>query len=449
MSSQDDRPRSPFPSQRQSEQSSIENVEKSETSHNGQLGQHQQKQDDVPPDGGYGWVCVASSYGVFLAYYLSHNVFPGATYLDFAFVGGLSISMALLISPIATTLIGHAGTRVCLLVGIFFETLSLIGASFAKQTWQLFLSQGVCFGWGMGFLFVGSVNVPPQWFAKRRSLANACGAAGSGLGGLTYALATQAIIEHISLGWAFRVLGILSFAVNFTCTIMIRDRNKQIGTKHVAFSSSLMKQPHFLLLLGWGFFSMLGYIVLLFSLPNYATQSAGLTASQGSLVSAMLNLGQGLGRPPVGYFSDRVGRINMAMTCTFACGLFCLVIWVFASSYGVLIFFALIAGTVSGTFWATVAPVTAECVGLRDLPSALNLTWLNLVLPTTFSEAMALEIASKSQAGYLGAQLFAGFMYVAAAGCLVGVRMWRIGVVEKGQGREASLMARIVGWKKV
>ena len=45
-------------------------------------------------------------------------------------------------------------------------------------------------------------------------------------------------------------------------------------------------------MLGWGFFSMLGYIVLLFSLPNYA-RSIGLSAQQGSVIGALLNLGQG------------------------------------------------------------------------------------------------------------------------------------------------------------
>ena len=68
------------------------------------------------------------------------------------------------------------------------------------------------------------------------------------------------MIKNIGLGWAFRVLGILSFAVNFTCAILIRDRNKQIGSKHAAFDISLFKKPQFLLLQGWGFFSMLGYI---------------------------------------------------------------------------------------------------------------------------------------------------------------------------------------------
>jgi predicted MFS family arabinose efflux permease len=68
---------------------------------------------------------------------------------------------------------------------------------------------------------------------------------------------------------------------------------------------------------------------------------------------------------------------------TFLVGVFCLLIWIFAKSFGVLIFFSLVGGMVAGTFWATAAPVTTEVMGLRDLPSALSITWLVLVLPTT------------------------------------------------------------------
>ncbi|THV49012.1 hypothetical protein BGAL_0216g00160 [Botrytis galanthina] len=397
---------------------------------------------DVPPDGGYGWVCVAcvflinghtwgvnSSYGVFLAHYLGSDTFPGATSLEYAFVGGLSISLALLTAPVATSCTRKFGTRVTLAIGIVLETAGLLGASFAYEIWHLFLSQGVAFGFGMGFLFVGSVGVVPQWFSKRRSLANGISAAGSGLGGLIYSLATNAMIQSIGLGWAFRVLAILAFAVNTVCTILVRDRNHAIGSVQKAFDIQLFKKPEFFLLLGWGFFSMLAYIVLLFSLPNYA-RSIGLSAKQGSVIGAILNLGQGLGRPFVGAFSDATGRINMAGTCTFLAGLFCLVIWIFAKSYGVLIFFALIVGTVSGTFWATVAPVGAEVVGLKVLPSALSIIWLVLVIPCTFSEPIGLKLRASSGDIYLHAQVYAGCMYIGAALCMWGLRAWKIKELE-------------------
>ena len=142
------------------------------------------------------------------------------------------------------------------------------------------------------FRFVASVGIVPQWFSKRRSFANRIAASGSGIGGLTYSLTSQAMIQSIGLGWAFRVLAILAFAVNVLCAIVIRDRNRAIGSVQLAFDVSLFRRKEFILLQLWGFFSMLGYIVLLFSLPNYAS-SIGLSAKQGSVIGALLNLGQG------------------------------------------------------------------------------------------------------------------------------------------------------------
>lgn len=355
----------------------------------------QEKVQDVPPNGGYGWVCVAcvatinahtwglnSSYAVFLAYYLANNHFPGATPLQYAFIGGLSISQALIVSPVATLTTRLFGTRTTLLIGVFFETLSFIAASFATEIWHLFLTQGVCFGWGMGFLFVGSVVIAPQWFTTRRSLANGFAAAGSGLGGLIYSLAAQAMIRNMSLPWAFRILGIVACVVNTSCALLVRDRNKQIGSSQLSFDYTLFRKPQFLGLLLFGFLSMLGYVVLLFSLPNYA-RTVGMTASQGSIIGAVFNLGQALGRPPIGYFSDTIGRLNMAASMTGLCGVFVLLIWIFAKSFGVLIFFAIAGGFVAGTYWAVAGPVTTEVMGLVHLPAALSITWLVLVLPTT------------------------------------------------------------------
>ncbi|KAF2486783.1 major facilitator superfamily domain-containing protein [Neohortaea acidophila] len=395
-----------------------------------------------PPNGGYGWVitlCSAtinahtwglnSSYGVFLAHYLRTNTFPGATTLDYAFVGSLSISCAMFISPVATTCTRYFGSHTTLFIGVILETTSLIGASFVKEIWQLFLSQGVCFGLGMGFLFIGSIPIVPQWFTTKRSLAAGVSAAGSGIGGLVYSLATGAMIDSIGLPWAFRVLGIITFVVNSICSALMRDRNKIIGSSLLAFDTNILVRLEYILLGLWGWFSMLGYVVLIFSLANYAN-AIGLNSSQAALISALFNLGQFLGRPPIGYFSDTVGRINMAMATTFVCGFFALVIWIFAKSYGVLIFYAIIGGTCAGTFWTCIAPVTAEIVGLRHVPSGLNLMWLTIGLPVTFSEPIALEIVDGTHS-YLGTQLWTGFMYIAGSVCLLFLRGWKLGELEE------------------
>ncbi|PHH52371.1 putative transporter MCH2 [Ceratocystis fimbriata CBS 114723] len=391
----------------------------------------------LQPDGGYGWVCTAcvaiinghtwglnSSYGVFLAHYLKENTYPSATPLHFAFVGSLSISCALLISPLAIMSTRHFGTKPTMYIGVVVEATSLVCASFAHKIWHLFLTQGFLFGVGMGFLFVPSCNVIPQWFTTNRSLANGISAAGSGMGGLLYSLVSGVVIRKHGVAWTYRMLGITAFAVNAFCTTLVKDRHAAIGSRQNAFDTKLFRRLEYFLLLAYGWFSLLGYIVLIFSLANYAN-SIGLGASDAALISAMFNLGQGIGRPFIGYFSDRSGRINMAAFMTLICAIFVFAIWIPAKSLSVLILFAILGGAVAGTFWTTIAPVTAEVVGLADIPSALNLMWLVLVLPSTFSEAMALEIVAGT-GKYIGAQAFVGCMYVIATGSLVVLRGWKI-----------------------
>lgn len=69
-------------------------------------------------------------------------------------------------------------------------------------------------------------------------------------------------------------------------------------------------------------------------------------------------------------------------------------------------------------------------MGLKDLPTSLSITWIMLVLPDTFSEVIALEINAHT-GSYLGAQLFVGFMYIAAFICLWLLKAWKIGEIER------------------
>jgi MFS family permease len=385
---------------------------------------------DRPPDGGYGWVCavcvcvinihtwgLSSSYGIFLAHYITNSSFPNAGSLEYAFVGSLSMGCAMLVSPIATYATGRLGTKATLCVGMVLEAASLFAASFAYDIWHLFLTQGVLFGFGMGLLFVPSVAIVPQWFTTKQSLANGISASGTGLGGVLYSFASDAMIRNLGLPWAFRILGILVLVANGVSIILIKDRHKIIQSNQQAFSIVFLKRFDYILLSGFAWFSMFGHLTLVYSLSKYSN-SIGLNSSQGALVTALFNLGQAIGRPLIGYFSDRTGRINMAMAMTFLASALSFALWTNSKAYGTLIFFAITSGSVAGTFWSTIGPIVAELVGLRDVPAALNLMWLLIVLPCTFSEPIALQIVEET-GGFLGTQLFVGSAYIAAGLCLL------------------------------
>lgn len=223
----------------------------------------------------------------------------------------MSISQSLFISPLIGLCNDKFGTRFSLLVGTVLVAVSMLGASFATQIWHLFLSQGVCFGWGLGFLYITASPLLGQWFSKKRSLAIGIASSGAGFGGLAYNLATGAAVE--TLGWrgAYRVLALCTAVVNLGCAILLKDRNKAVQTKRQTFNIREFGHISVVLVIFWGWFTELGYIVLLYSLPNYA-RSIGLTAQQGAIVGAVLNLGLAFGRPIIGLLSDRFGRIDIA-----------------------------------------------------------------------------------------------------------------------------------------
>lgn len=364
---------------------------------------------------------------------MEKSTFPGATQVQYALIGGLSIGTALLSTSLVSASIRGFGTNWTMAIGTSLVTLSLLGASYATQIWHLFLSQGVCFGIGMGFLYIPATNALPQWFSSKRSLAVGLSTSGAGLGGLVYNLIAGAGTRTLGLSWTYRILAFCALVVNALCAAVIRDRNKSVKPKQKTLDYHEFARIEVVLLIIWGFMAELGYIVLLYSLPHFAI-SIGLTQQQGAVIAAMFNLGLALGRPCVGYLSDRFGRINVAGIMTASCGVFCLSIWVPARSYGVLLLFAVLAGIGAGNFWGTCSAVTAEVVGLQRLPTAFGVICLSLAIPTTFAEPIGLELVSS--AGYLTSQVFVGLTFLIAAGSTWLLRAWKITEREKAQAEE-------------
>lgn len=122
--------------------------------------------------------------------------------------------------------------------------------------------------------------------------------------------------------------------------------------------------------------AVMAYTVALFTVATYATEGLGFSQTKASNVQAVLAAGQAVGRPLCGFLLDRYGRLNMAGLLSVLAGLSCLVIWMFARSYGVLIFFALVQGLFGGT---SPCPIVCgcpadlllqECCGAPQLPFA-------------------------------------------------------------------------------
>ncbi|KAJ5924304.1 MFS general substrate transporter [Penicillium verhagenii] len=425
--------------------------------------------EDTPPNGGHGWICtfcvfmiivhtwgINSAWGVILDHFLTNSTFPNATRIDYAFIGGLSISQALLIGPLVHKAQSIIGVKIPLLLGTVLVSGSMLGASYATEIWHLFLTQGICFGFGMGLLYIPSMSVLPHWFSSRRSLAMGIAASGAGIGGILYNLATSYIIEHLGWRTAYKILAACALGANLVSSLLLKTRKTQSIQQTQTIVLDDLKRPEVLFVIFWGMTTEFGYIALFYSLPNYAT-SIGLTANQGSVAGAMLNVGMTIARPLVGYISDKFGRITVPALLTAFCSVVCLAIWIPAKSYAVLLVFALLSGMVCGTFWATITPVLAEVVGLGRMSRTFAITCLALVIPTTVAEPVALSLVQQS--GYLHTQIFVGCMFLLGSWGLWTLRCWKCFDIERkacyerglGAGRSSTFLGFInwIGFEKI
>ncbi|OJJ45871.1 hypothetical protein ASPZODRAFT_133743 [Penicilliopsis zonata CBS 506.65] len=325
------------------------------------------------------------------------------------------------------------GLRFVMVLGTLLLSVALVGSSFASKIWHLFLSQGVFFGWGMGFLYLPALSALPAWFSSKRSLACGLAASGAGMGGLLYNLAAGYAVQKIGVAWSYRVFALVGLAVNLVCALVMKEWGGSSEHNHRYIRIHEFKHLGLILIALWGIVTEFGYITLLYSLPAYAA-SIELDTQQGSMASAMLNLGLVVGRPLVGHFSDQYGRINVSMAMTGLCGVLCFALWMPATSYGLLLAFATLVGMICGTFWSAVSAVTAEVVGVQRVSPAFSLICIALVAPTTFAEPAALTLSTWS--GYQGTQIFVACMFLAGSLCLWLLRSWQLFVIER-KGRLA------------
>nr|CAF06001.1 related to transporter protein [Neurospora crassa] len=381
--------------------------------------------EDVPPDGGYGWVIVAavflinvntwginSAWGIFMEQYIRENTFPEASHFEYALVGGLSVSLALILGPIISAIQKTLGTRYTMVLGSLMIFGGLFSASAASRA--------------MGLL--------PPWFSRHRSLALGLATAGAG-GGIAWNLITGKLLSVSGLKWTWRILALVSIAFNILCAFLCRERPISSSTgslKRRSFNIRDFGRTQVLLILLWGFITEFGYVSLWYSLPSYAT-SIGLTPSQGSVVNAMLSLGVGVGRPLVGALSDRFGRINLALFCCSSCAILCLTLWILARSYAGLIIFALAAGAGGGCFWSTVNPILAETVSLAESSAIFGTICFALVIPTTFGEAIALQLVKGGDGinKFIPSQIFVGCTFLGGTALLMLLRSWQICEIER------------------
>nr|QFR37050.1 MFS transporter [Cyberlindnera americana] len=402
---------------------------------------------DLPPDGGYGWVCCVcsglvffttwgsnSAFGVYLSYYINNDVFPGATRMDFAWIAGIFTCCVSIFSPVALTMDKLIGMKPTMSIAIVMNFIGYMLASFATKLWQLYICQGVVVGSAYSLIFVPATTVVPNWFLKKRSLASGIMCTGTGLGGLFYSLTVNAMIQKTGdQRWSLRFVAITTTIIMIIAVTFIKRRNPPPKPK-LSFANFFkilgsMFNPHVLVkgklwyMSFWFCLTMLGYSITLFSYASAAT-ALGLSQHQASVLTAILNTAQALGRPSMGFIADWwVGRINYTMILNGTVMVFVFAFWMQARSFAALLLCGICLGATLGV-GNVMNPVLAADAFLPEefaCAWAIMNIWQGVFV--MFSEVIALSLEDTALTNpFQHAQIFAGFMFFAGLLCLIPLR---------------------------
>ncbi|EEA21559.1 MFS monocarboxylate transporter, putative [Talaromyces marneffei ATCC 18224] len=326
-----------------------------------------------------------NTWGAFQTYYEEH-ILSHESASTISWIGSIESFLLMFIGVVSGPLFDAGYLPVLLPLGSFMVVFGYMMTSLATGYYQVMLAQGICVGLGTGFLFVPSVALLPQYFRKKRALANGLAASGSSFGGVIYPIMFDQLQKHLS---AF---------------------------KEIQFS---------LFCLGL-FMGFLGFYNFLIYVQPWAIQNGIVNSNLGFYLVSILNAASIFGRIAPNLIADYTGPLNILLPAASFTALmaFC---WIAVNSTAGIIILALLYGFFSGGF-VSLPPVVMMAItkDFRDLGTRLGMCFSLCSIALLVGTPIGGAILSAGNS-YLGVQLFCGACLAVCAVVILIIRVIRVG----------------------
>ncbi|KAI1266060.1 major facilitator superfamily domain-containing protein [Xylariaceae sp. FL1019] len=392
--------------------------------------------DSDVPDGGYGWVVVAScatlswwtigtsySWGVIQSALVERGLSSAAT---LSFVGALGPALLAAVATLNSRLMRMIGVRYTGMLGVTFMGLAQILAGFSsKSVPGLFVTEGVLLGLGFGLAFIVSSSTPAQYFSKKRGLANGVVFAGGGFGGAVLSIVLDPLIRSVGLPWAFRTTGLATLATGLPAAWFLKERTTVRRGGFVEWS--LFRDPSFVFVLIAGAVGTFPLLVPPFFIPLFAN-AIGLSSATGAGLLAGWNFASAIGRIVSGILCDRIGALNALLLALSLSAISMLAVWPISTTLAPLAVFSIVNGMANGGFFSTMPTVVGNCFGSARVTVAMGMivtSWSGGYLLGAPIAGYLLDAYGGQDAGfkaYRPAMFYAGSLALGAAGFVELVR---------------------------
>ncbi|KAI8480514.1 hypothetical protein Bbelb_417500 [Branchiostoma belcheri] len=363
---------------------------------------------DRPPDGGWGWVVVAStffvnmlvignmkSFGVFFAEF--REVFQESAGIT-SFISSILGAVLLMCSVFAGALSNLTSCRTVIIAGGVISAVGLVASFFAQTMIHLFFSVGVLTGFGLSLMFSPSLAMIGRYFDKRHATANGIGVCGTGIGIFAFPPLYQFLIDEF--GWRGALLIVAGIPLNgCVCGALMRpihlkedrkeekasietqgstDQESKKGLLHFcekvmeAFDVTLLKHRPFLVYCVSLFGTSLGNSMIFVHLVAHA-QHIGMEKTPAAFLLSILGISEAVSRPLHGWLSDRVHISKLYYYMIGNTGLAILNIAIpFGRTYTGLVVCMVLYGFFSGTFNALIAVMVKIYSSVSRISSGLG-----------------------------------------------------------------------------
>uniref|UniRef100_A0A093V8M1 Putative transporter MCH4 n=1 Tax=Talaromyces marneffei PM1 TaxID=1077442 RepID=A0A093V8M1_TALMA len=235
-----------------------------------------------------------NTWGAFQTYYEEH-ILSHESASTISWIGSIESFLLMFIGVVSGPLFDAGYLPVLLPLGSFMVVFGYMMTSLATGYYQVMLAQGICVGLGTGFLFVPSVALLPQYFRKKRALANGLAASGSSFGGVIYPIMFDQLQKHVGFPWATRAIAFVSLGTCTLSCLVLRARFLPTERRSLIQLSAFKEIQFSLFCLGL-FMGFLGFYNFLIYVQPWAIQNGIVNSNLGFYLVSILNAASIFGR---------------------------------------------------------------------------------------------------------------------------------------------------------
>ncbi|KAF2113085.1 major facilitator superfamily domain-containing protein [Lophiotrema nucula] len=313
-----------------------------------------------PPDGGLqawtqvfcAWLAImntwgfVNSFGAFQTYYAS--ILPQSN-STISWIGSTQAALLFFLGTFSGRALDAGLFRPTVLIGITLQLIGMFTMSFAKNYWQLLLTQGICTGVGGGIFFVPVMGLTSTYFAKKRGMALGIVTSGNSFGGIVYPIVVRQLLDKVGFGWTVRVLGFINVVSLAVVIAFMKPRLPPRKAGPLIDMDAFRDHPYMLHVLGICFLMPAVYFVFYY-IASFARDELGMSYTDSLNLVIIVN---GIGIPArvlPGFIADRYfGVLNTIIFCLF---LNIIILWAWLGIHDIPGFYAFTAiyGLASASF---------------------------------------------------------------------------------------------------